>query len=194
MNDAREEMQRLGHLSDTDAMMLRIERDDPQLRNTITAVLVLDDLPDRAALRDRVERMSRSVPGCRHRLVSTPLRLASPRWVVDRDFDVSYHLRWIAAPQPKTLDTVLEYARQSAMSGLDRDRPPAALLVGLAELAALHLERPHPSVAPAKDLDGRTEQPKLDALLFRMVHLFDARRHLGPGAAVNQVDRLRAEA
>ena len=67
--------------------------------------------------------MSRSVPGCRHRLVSTPLRLATPRWVVDRDFDVSYHLRWIAAPQPKTLDTVLEYARQSAMSGLDRDRP-----------------------------------------------------------------------
>ena len=43
--------------------------------------------------------------------------------MVDRDFDVSYHLRWIAAPQPKTLDTVLEYARQSAMSGLDRDRP-----------------------------------------------------------------------
>ena len=33
-------------------------------------------------------------------------------------FDLSYHLRWIAAPEPKTLDTVVEYARQAAMSGL----------------------------------------------------------------------------
>ena len=67
--------------------------------------------------------MSRSLPGYRHRLVTSPLGLATPRWVVDRDFDLSYHVRWIAAPEPKTLDTVLEYARQSAMSGLDRDRP-----------------------------------------------------------------------
>ncbi len=111
-----------GHVSDNDAMMLRIET-DPQLRHTITAVIVLDRVPERSALFERVERMSRSAPGYQHRLVTPPLGLATPRWVVDRDFDLSYHVRWIAAPEPKTLDTVLEYARQSAMSGLDRDRP-----------------------------------------------------------------------
>ena len=45
------------------------------------------------------------------------------RSVVVRDFDLSYHLQWIAAPEPKTLDTVFEFARQSSMSGLDTDRP-----------------------------------------------------------------------
>jgi diacylglycerol O-acyltransferase / wax synthase len=120
--------QHLGHVSDGDALMLRIEK-DPQLRNTITAVIVLDDVPDRVAVLERVERMSRSVPGCRHRLVSPPLGLANPRWVVDRDFDLSYHVRWIAAPEPKSLGTVVEYARQSAMSGLDRDRPLWAFTV-----------------------------------------------------------------
>ena len=110
------------HVSDADAMLLRVEK-DPQLRSTITAVFVLDRVPDRAVVLDRLDRMSRSVPGYRHRLVTPPLGLATPRWVVDRDFDLSYHLRWIAAPEPKTLDTVFEFARQSGMSGLDPDRP-----------------------------------------------------------------------
>ena len=122
MGHAAQASQDPGHVSDSDAMMLRIE-EDPQLRHTITAVIVLDRIPERPAVLERVERMSRSLPGYRHRLVTPPLGLATPRWVVDRDFDLSYHVRWIAAPEPKTLDTVLEYARQSAMSGLDRDRP-----------------------------------------------------------------------
>jgi diacylglycerol O-acyltransferase / wax synthase len=122
VSQAVQELQHRHHVTDGDAMLLRIEK-DPQLRNTISAVIALDGVPDRAAVLERLERMSRSVPGCRHRLVTPPLGLATPRWVVDRDFDLSYHVRWIAAPEPKTLDTVLEYARQSAMSGLDRDRP-----------------------------------------------------------------------
>jgi WS/DGAT/MGAT family acyltransferase len=84
--------------------------------------MVLDRVPDRAAVLERLDRMSRTVPGCRHRLVAPPLRLATPRWVADRDFDLSYHLQWTAAPEPKTLDTVLEFASKSCMSGLDPDR------------------------------------------------------------------------
>ena len=122
MDQTGNEPQRSHHLSGADAMMLRVEH-DPPVRSTITAVLVLDDVPDRATVLGRLERMSRIVPGCRHRLMTAPLPFTTPRWVVDRDFDVSYHLRWIAAPEPKTLDTVFEYASQSAMSGLDQDRP-----------------------------------------------------------------------
>ena len=116
MGQAVQESQHSDYVTHADAMMLRIER-DPHLRHTISAMLVLDGVPDRAAVLDHVERMSRSVRGCRHRLTTPPLGLATPRWVVDRDFDLSYHVRWIAAPEPKTLDTVLEFARQSAMSG-----------------------------------------------------------------------------
>ncbi len=114
--------QRSGRLNDNADMFLQVAK-DPLLRMTITAVLVLDGVPDRDTVLARLERMSRSVPGCRHRMLAPPLRLAAPRWVADPDFDLSYHLRWIAAPEPKTLDTVFEYARQSARSGLDPDRP-----------------------------------------------------------------------
>jgi len=110
------------HVGDFDAVLWNIEK-DPQLRNTIAAVFVLDRNPDRTHMFERQEHVSRTIPGFRHRLVTPPLRLATPRWVVDQDFDPSYHLRFIAAPEPRTIDTVLDYARQSMMSGLDKDRP-----------------------------------------------------------------------
>ena len=52
-----------------------------------------------------------------------PLRLATPRWVVDPDFDLSWHVRRFEAASPKTLRTVLEFARKTGMAGFDRDRP-----------------------------------------------------------------------
>ena len=52
-----------------------------------------------------------------------PFCLSTPRWLVDPNFDLSYHVRWIAAPGDGSLDGVLEFARQSAMSGLDQARP-----------------------------------------------------------------------
>ncbi len=110
------------HAGDLDAMLWGIEK-DPVLRQTITVVLILDRTPDREVLLDRLERGSRTLPSFRHRLVETPLRLSTPRWIVDPNFDLSYHVRWIGAPGDGSLDGVLEFARQSAMSGLDRQRP-----------------------------------------------------------------------
>ena len=124
MAKAVKESHHRGHVSDADAMLLHVER-DPQLRSTITAVFVLDRVPDRAAVLDRLDRMSRSVPGYRHRLVTPPLRLATPRWVVDQRFrPLVSPCGGSLRPEPKTLDTVSRtFARQSGMSGLDPDRP-----------------------------------------------------------------------
>jgi len=116
------------HASDIDAAMWRIEK-DPLLRQTIAAVLILDQPPDREMLLDRLERASRTLPTFRHRLVEAPLQLSTPRWLVDLNFDLSYHVRWIGAPGGGSLDGVLEFARQSTMSGLDRDRPLWAITV-----------------------------------------------------------------
>ena len=110
------------HIGDVDAMLWGIEK-DPLLRQTITVVLILDREPDREVLLERLERASRSLPSFRHRLVEAPLRLSNPRWLVDPNFDLSYHVRWIGAPGDGSLDGVLEFARQSTMSGLDRERP-----------------------------------------------------------------------
>ena len=110
------------HVDDTASFFLDVER-DRSLRNTIAAVFLLERSPDPDVVRDRFERASRLVPGWRHRLVKPPLRLANPRWVVDRDFDLNYHVRRIGAPKEKTLASVLRYASADVLSGLDRDRP-----------------------------------------------------------------------
>ena len=110
------------HAGDMDAVMWGIEK-DPLLRQTMTAVLLLDQFPDRQVLLDRMEHATRSLPPFRHRLVATPFRLSTPRWLVDPNFDLSYHVRWIRAPGDGSIDGVLEFARQSAMSGFDQARP-----------------------------------------------------------------------
>jgi diacylglycerol O-acyltransferase len=110
------------HMRASDAFSWYMER-DPLLRSTVVVVLVFDRGPDAELLRDKAERASRTVPGLRHRIVEAPLRLAPPRWTVDHDFDLSWHLRTVAAPSPKTLAAVLDLARITGMAGFDRARP-----------------------------------------------------------------------
>jgi diacylglycerol O-acyltransferase len=109
------------HMRDSDAFSWYMEQ-DPLLRSTVVSVMILDSSPDWDALIDRLERASRLTPGLRHRVVMPPLRLATPRWVADPDFDLSWHVRRFEAAPPKTVATVFDFARKTAMAGLDRDR------------------------------------------------------------------------
>ncbi|MGO9103177.1 MAG: wax ester/triacylglycerol synthase domain-containing protein [Mycobacterium sp.] len=120
--------QQSDYLSEFSNSMWMLEK-DRHLRTTGTLCYLLDRVPDRSLVMDRLDRLSRTIPGFRHRLVPPLLHLATPRWVVDPDFDLSYHLRWIAAPEPKTVDTMMEYTRQSTLSGLDMERPPWTITV-----------------------------------------------------------------
>jgi diacylglycerol O-acyltransferase / wax synthase len=110
------------HMRESDAFAWAMEK-DPLLRSTVVSVLLLNDSPDWDRLPERLERVTRVAPGFRHRVVPPPLRLATPRWVVDPDFDLSWHVRRFEAAAPRTLGTVLEFARKTGMAGLDRDRP-----------------------------------------------------------------------
>lgn len=112
-----------GHrMSDSDALMWNIEK-DPALRSTITTVFVFDRKIDRARLEQRIERLSRVVPRLRQRVRSNPLSLAPPRWEVDPNFDLEFHLWWVKAPGKGGLRDVLDMAEPIAMSGFDRARP-----------------------------------------------------------------------
>jgi WS/DGAT/MGAT family acyltransferase len=110
------------YMRDSDAFSWYMEQ-DPLLRSTVVSIMIFDSSPDWDRLMDRLERASRLSPGFRHRVVMPPLRLATPRWVVDPDFDLSWHVRRFEAAPPKTLAMVLEFARKTGMAGLDRDRP-----------------------------------------------------------------------
>jgi len=117
-----EQLRYENRMGDADALAWSIEK-DPMLRSTITCVLILDRVPDRTRVRDRLERGSRLVPRLRQRVVSSPWSLAPPRWEVDPYFDLDYHLRWTRASGSADTDQVLRVAEPIAMQGFDRDRP-----------------------------------------------------------------------
>ncbi|MCB1016620.1 MAG: DUF1298 domain-containing protein [Acidimicrobiales bacterium] len=121
-------------MSDADKLMWTIEH-NPMLRSTITSVVLLDRAPDRAAMTDIIERASRKVPRLRQRVVSNPLSVAPPRWEVDPNFDLDYHLRWVRAGGDGSIQDLFDIAEPIAMQGFDRARPLWEYVVveGLAE-------------------------------------------------------------
>jgi WS/DGAT/MGAT family acyltransferase len=134
-------------MSDADALMWGIEK-DPLLRSTITAIALLDGPPDKARLLDKLERGSRLIPRLRQKAVGSPLVPAPPRWVVDPHFDLDYHVRWLRAPEPGDLRTLLDLAAPIAMQGFDRARPLWEFFVveGLQDDQAALIQKIHHSV------------------------------------------------
>jgi diacylglycerol O-acyltransferase len=110
------------YLRASDAFSWYMER-DPSLRSTVVAVIWLDRPPGWDLLVAHIDRLSRFMPALRQHVVEPPFRLTTPRWTYDPHFDLSWHLRRIAAPAPRTRAVVLEFARRSAMDAFDRDRP-----------------------------------------------------------------------
>jgi diacylglycerol O-acyltransferase len=134
-------------MSDSDALMWGIEK-DPLLRSTITAVSLFDHPPDPKRLRQRVERGTRLIPRLRQRVVSAPLVASPPRWVVDRNFDLDYHLRRVAAPAPGDRRALLDLAEPIGMQGFDRARPlwEFTVVEGLADGKAAVIQKLHHSI------------------------------------------------
>ena len=110
------------YVSEVDAFTLRMER-DPLLRSTIVAVATFDRSPRWEYLVERIERATRLAPTFREKLVDTPFRLAPPRWVVDPDFDLAWHLRRLRVPEGGGLPAVIEFARTAGMTAFDPERP-----------------------------------------------------------------------
>jgi WS/DGAT/MGAT family acyltransferase len=109
-------------MSHADALMWLIEK-DPVLRSTIVALAILDRPPDWDVLRRRIERATLLIPRLRQRVASPPLRVGTPYWVVDRNFDLDFHLRRAALPAPADERTLLDYCAPLAAAPFDRARP-----------------------------------------------------------------------
>ena len=130
-------------MSQTDAFTWAMES-DPRLRSTVVTVIMLDRAPDWDVVQSRFEVLSRTLPMWRQRVVQSPPP-TPPRWEDAPDFDISFHLRRVSAPEPGDLDAVLEMARVAAMSDFDRARPlwTATLVEGLADGGAAVLCKFH---------------------------------------------------
>lgn len=141
------EMRFENRMSDTDALMWSIEK-DPLLRSTIVAVSILDQAPDRDRLAERIDRSSRMIARLRQRVVSPPFSVAPPRWVIDPNFDINYHLRFLSAPGAGTMRDLLDLAAPIGMQGFDRARALWEFTVvdGLADGKAAMIQKIHHSV------------------------------------------------
>lgn len=104
-----------------DAVMFGVEK-DPVLRSVITLVVELAAAPDPDRLRYRVDRMTRIVPPLRQRAVGNSVSLAPPRWEVDPNFSLDYHLRSVVLPGA-TMPVLLEHVASWAEQDFDRARP-----------------------------------------------------------------------
>ena len=121
-------------MTESDAVSWYME-EDPGLRSTVVAVAWLEQAPPWDELSRRLEAATRLVPSFRRRPLEARGRLAPPRWATDPGFDLSWHLRRVAAPEPRSRETVLEVARLAATTGFDRTRPlwEFTLVEGLAD-------------------------------------------------------------
>lgn len=105
-----------------DALMFRSE-DNPRVRSTLMGLQIIDRAPDWDSLVEGYERLSRLVISMRQRVVEPPVPVTMPVWVVDPDFDISYHLRRARLPLPGTQRQLLEFMEPMTMTPLDRARP-----------------------------------------------------------------------
>jgi diacylglycerol O-acyltransferase len=105
---------------------------DPRLRSTVVTVVLLDRSPDWDAVREQFVTLTRKAPMFRQRVVQSPPP-TPPRWELDPDFDIDFHMRRVTVPPPGTLDAVLEMGRVAHMQDFDRARAlwEATLIEGL---------------------------------------------------------------
>src|SRR5579859_3742008 len=109
-------------LSPLDYLLHRGES-HPATRSAFLNLEILDRPADWGQLREALDRASRVVVRMRQKVVVPPVPVTPPRWVVDPDFDLDYHLRRVALPGPGTLRQLLDLAEVTLQSPLDTSRP-----------------------------------------------------------------------
>ena len=134
-------------MSDSDALMWTIEK-DPLLRSTITAVSLLDGPVEQDRFTAKVDRASRLIPRLRQRVVGNPYSMAPPRWEVDPNFDLHYHLRTLHLGGQGSERQLLDLAEWVGMQGFDRARPlwELYLVDGLADGRSALVQKLHHAI------------------------------------------------
>ncbi|WP_459971185.1 WS/DGAT/MGAT family O-acyltransferase [Mycobacterium sp. MUNTM1] len=134
MTESVEAIKLSDELGPVDYLLHRGEA-NPRTRSGIMALELLDRTPDWEQFRARFESASRRVLRLRQKVVVPTLPTASPRWVVDPDFNLDFHVRRVRVSEPGTLREVFDLAEVILQSPMDISRPlwTATLVEGLAD-------------------------------------------------------------
>lgn len=165
---------------------------DPSLHSRLVSVVRLNAVPERAVLRDRLERITRTVPRFRHRVAASPLPGLRPHWELDPHFDMDFHLREVGiADEPAAPgdDPLFRFAARVGQDTFHPARPlwRVYLVTGLADGGAALVMKVHHVVT-----DG-VGGIRMAALLFDLDERGRAPDELGPMPEVS-IPRPRAAA
>src|SRR5947209_15493705 len=114
--------QHLDRLTSVDASFLHQEGESSHMH--IGGVLIFEGPPP--AFEDYLNHIRRRlhlVPRYRQRLATPPLEAGRPLWVDDPTFNLEYHVRHTALPQPGTEQQLFLLAGRIASQQLDRAKP-----------------------------------------------------------------------
>lgn len=122
-------------LSPWESLMWRADSGDPRTRSSGVLLEVLDGPPDWDRLRRHIAGSCARIPRLRSRIVEPPLPVTTPRWAVDADFDLDYHLHRVRLPGDGSRGELLAHVDGLMAHPLDRHRPPwrMTLIEGLEE-------------------------------------------------------------
>jgi diacylglycerol O-acyltransferase / wax synthase len=109
-------------MSDAEALMWNVEK-DPWLNPSGASVTVVDRPIDFDRFRSRIAYGAAVVPRLRDRVVPGLGRWSPPEWAPDPEFDLDYHVRHIALPEPGSQRQLLDLAAQLYQDPYDRSRP-----------------------------------------------------------------------
>ncbi|MBR9910842.1 MAG: wax ester/triacylglycerol synthase family O-acyltransferase [Gammaproteobacteria bacterium] len=125
---------------EVDALELLMLRGESSIktRSSMLSIALLDKVPDFTELRETFEYASRQFIRLRQHIVAPAVAITPPRWVVDPDFNLDYHLRRISLAAPGQLRDLLDSAGQILATPMDTQRPlwEAYVIEGLHEAGA----------------------------------------------------------
>jgi diacylglycerol O-acyltransferase len=112
----------LDRLTSTDASFLHQEGHASHMH--IGGVLIFEGpAPDFDEFADHIRGRLHLVPRYRQKLVTPALQTGRPLWIDDPDFNLHYHVRHTALPEPGSEEQLLLLAARIASQRLDRSKP-----------------------------------------------------------------------
>src|SRR4051812_1242520 len=110
-------------LTGLDASFLALEKNGAAHMHVGSVLVFEGPAPGYDAFVARIERGLHAVPRYRQRLAYPPLGLGRPHWVDDPHFNLRYHLRHTALPDPAGDEELRNLAGRLFAQQLDRDKP-----------------------------------------------------------------------
>lgn len=111
----------MSRVSPLDSAWLRME--DPTNLMMVTGVLLFDERLDQRRLRAVIEERLLAFPRFRQRVQEAPFGVGAPSWETDQRFDLDYHLRRVALPEPGDQSALEAFVSDEMSTPLDFTKP-----------------------------------------------------------------------